>query len=85
MVKKIRRLVATGSVVMLGTFGLVGPSFATERYPSQPIHLVVPSAAGTPPDIVSRIVAEQLKDAEGWQVIVENKPARCRASALRTC
>jgi tripartite-type tricarboxylate transporter receptor subunit TctC len=74
MVTNIRRLVVTGSVVMLGTFGLVDLSFATERYPSQPIHLVVPSAAGTPPDIVSRIVGEQLKDAEGWQVIVENKP-----------
>jgi len=74
MFTSIRRLSATSIMVMLGVFGTAGLSIAADVYPSQPIHLVVPSAAGTPPDIVSRIVSEQLKDAEGWVVIVENKP-----------
>jgi tripartite-type tricarboxylate transporter receptor subunit TctC len=75
MVTPARRLCAMAVVFMLlGIFGTAGRSIAEDAYPSQAIHLVVPSAAGTPPDIVSRIVAEQVKDAEGWQVIVENKP-----------
>jgi tripartite-type tricarboxylate transporter receptor subunit TctC len=38
------------------------------------IHIVVSSAASTPPDIISRIVARELAESEGWNVIVENKP-----------
>jgi ribonuclease Z len=34
----------------------------------------VPSAAGTPPDILSRLIAHELSRAQGWQVIIENKP-----------
>jgi tripartite-type tricarboxylate transporter receptor subunit TctC len=74
MMKSVRRLSPIATLILLGTFGTAAAAFEAAAYPSQPIHLVVPSAAGTPPDIVSRVVAEQLKDAEGWQVIVENKP-----------
>lgn len=45
-----------------------------QPYPSQTIRIVLPSAAGTPPDIISRIVANELTQAEGWRVVVENKP-----------
>ena len=52
---------------------------AAQSYPSQTVRIVVPAAAGTPPDIVSRIVANQLSESEGWRVIVENK-----AGAMQT-
>src|SRR3954469_5753502 len=45
-----------------------------QTYPSGIIRLVVPSPAGTPPDIMARIVASELSESEGWRVIVENKP-----------
>lgn len=70
------------TVVMLDLLVGSPPSIAAGSYPSQPIHLVVPSAAGTPPDIISRIVAEQLKSAEGWQVVVENKPGAMQTLGL---
>ncbi len=35
--------------------------------------MVVPSPAGTPPDIMGRILATELSESEGWRVIVENK------------
>ena len=38
------------------------------------IRIVVPAASTTPPDIVSRIVANELSNREGWRVIVENRP-----------
>ena len=43
------------------------------------IRIVVPSAAGTPPDIVGRLIAAELGETEGWRAIVEN-----RAGAVQT-
>jgi tripartite-type tricarboxylate transporter receptor subunit TctC len=45
-----------------------------QTYPSGMIRLVVPGPAGTPPDIMARIVANELSEGEGWRVLVENKP-----------
>jgi tripartite-type tricarboxylate transporter receptor subunit TctC len=44
-----------------------------QSYPTNPIHIVVAAGVGTPPDIISRIVANQIQETEGWRVIVENK------------
>jgi len=47
---------------------------AAQSYPANPIRIVVPTAPSTPPDIISRVIATELTNAEGWRVIVENKP-----------
>lgn len=47
---------------------------AAQSYPANPIRIVVPTAPSTPPDIISRVIATELANAEGWRVIVENKP-----------
>ena len=44
-----------------------------QQYPSRMIRIVVPSAAGTPPDIIVRLIAAELGESAGWRVIVENK------------
>jgi tripartite-type tricarboxylate transporter receptor subunit TctC len=46
----------------------------SESYPSRSIRIIVPTSVSTPPDIVSRIVANALSESEGWSVVVENKP-----------
>ena len=58
------------------TLAVFGPfsTAAAQTYPSGVIRIVVAGAAGTPPDIVSRIVANELSQSEGWRVLVENKP-----------
>ena len=38
------------------------------------IRIVVGGPAGTPPDIITRIVANELGQSEGWRIVVENKP-----------
>jgi len=47
---------------------------AQALFPSGAVRLVVPFSASTPPDIVSRVIAKELMEGEGWRVIVENRP-----------
>ena len=64
-----------GLTVLNALFAINAPWRANaESFPSRPIRIVVPTSASTPPDIISRIVANALKESEGWTVIVENKP-----------
>src|SRR5947207_3389761 len=45
-----------------------------QPFPSNTIRIVVPIPAGTPPDIISRVIAAELAEAEGWRMLVENRP-----------
>lgn len=50
----------------------VGDSRAQPAFPSRPITIMVPAAAGGPTDTVARLVAESMSRSLGQQVIVEN-------------
>jgi tripartite-type tricarboxylate transporter receptor subunit TctC len=43
-----------------------------QTYPTRPITIVVPYAAGGPTDVVGRILAERMRAALGQAVIIEN-------------
>jgi tripartite-type tricarboxylate transporter receptor subunit TctC len=47
---------------------------AAQSYPSRPIHIVVPSAAGGSPDILARLVGNMLATRLGKPVVIDNKP-----------
>jgi tripartite-type tricarboxylate transporter receptor subunit TctC len=67
------------ALIMLATASPIG----AQPYPSSSmVRIVVPSAAGTPPDIMGRIVASELSESEGWRVIVENKPGAIQTIGL---
>ncbi len=51
--------------------GAVGTTYAQD-YPSRPITLVVPFAAGGPSDAVGRIMAEGMRGSLGQAIAVEN-------------
>lgn len=50
------------------------PGWAQDKYPSKPIHLVVPFSAGGAVDTVGRTLGERLAAQMGQSVIVDNKP-----------
>jgi len=56
---------------------------SAEEWPSHPIRLINPLAAGSGPDILSRLVAERLSQALGQQVIVENRPGAANILAAQ--
>jgi len=58
----------------LGASALVAPHRAiADTYPSKPITLFVPWAAGGSTDILARIVGQQLHAAMGQPVVIENR------------
>ena len=60
-------------VLMSLGFGTVGPTHG-QTFPSNVIRIIVPTAPGTPPDIISRVIATEVSATEGWRMSVENKP-----------
>ena len=46
---------------------------AAAQYPSRPVKMIVPFAAGGSTDLIARVVAEQLRKEIGQPVIIENR------------
>lgn len=47
-------------------------SGVAEDYPTRPITMIVPFAAGGPTDVVARIIAEGMRPALGQNILIEN-------------
>jgi tripartite-type tricarboxylate transporter receptor subunit TctC len=64
------RLAALATAVLVTAAG--SPAAGAERYPSRPVTLNVPYAAGGPLDVVVRIVADGLRTTLGQSIVIEN-------------
>jgi tripartite-type tricarboxylate transporter receptor subunit TctC len=52
---------------------LVNAAVHADDYPSRPVQLIIPFAAGGPTDIVGRIMASKMGELLGQQLVVENR------------
>ncbi|MEA2877575.1 MAG: putative tricarboxylic transport rane protein [Hyphomicrobiales bacterium] len=64
-------------------FSLGAGAAHAETYPSRPITLLVPAAAGGGNDTVSRVVAEKMGKLLGQQIVIENRPGAGGSLAAR--
>jgi tripartite-type tricarboxylate transporter receptor subunit TctC len=54
---------------------VISPVARAQTYPTRPIRIIVPVAAGGPTDVIARLIAQRLSDRWGQPVYVENIPA----------
>src|SRR6266850_682797 len=62
-----------GSAWLALAAALMTTAAAAQDYPTRPITLVVPYAAGGGNDVMARIVAEKMSKSLGQQIVIENK------------
>lgn len=67
----MRTLWSLLAIAISTLFGVITPA-AAQSFPSRPITLIVPAAAGGPTDAVGRMVADSMSATLGQQVLVEN-------------
>lgn len=65
------KLIASAAVG-LAALGSVAVSAQAQDYPTRPITLIVPFAAGGPTDVISRIMGEHMSRTLGQQIVIEN-------------
>ena len=66
--RQLLRAAAAGTLIALPGAG------RADTWPSRPIKLVVPSAAGGAPDLICRVLGTDLAQALGQAVVIENRP-----------
>jgi len=59
---------------LAGAAALASSPASAQGYPSKPIHIIVPFAAGGITDVIGRALAQRLSESFGQQVVLENKP-----------
>jgi tripartite-type tricarboxylate transporter receptor subunit TctC len=72
-----RRFAASGMtaffLAVIALFALTATVWA-QTYPSRPIKLVLPYTAGSPNDVMARLLAQHLSPRLGQPIVIDNKP-----------
>src|SRR3981189_2729543 len=58
-------------MVLAALAGVAAPA-AAQDFPSRPVTMIIPFAAGGPTDVLGRIVGARMSDVLGQQVVIEN-------------
>lgn len=69
-----RRSFMTAAAALSASFAAPTGLIAQAAYPTRPVHLIVPYAAGGGTDFFARLVAASMSGTLGQQIVVENRP-----------
>jgi tripartite-type tricarboxylate transporter receptor subunit TctC len=73
MIQKLTQCAASMLVAVIAA--LVLPSSqAAAAYPDRPIRFIIPSAPGGSPDVIMRLLMNQMSSQMGVPIVIENKP-----------
>jgi len=61
-------------IVVALVLAFAGRPVAAQDYPTRPVKIIVPFAAGGPADVYARFIAQRLQDAMGQPFVVEDRP-----------
>jgi len=59
------------SAAVAGLFAFTGTAFA-QNFPTRPVTMIIPFAAGGPTDVLGRIVGARMSELLGQQLVIEN-------------
>jgi tripartite-type tricarboxylate transporter receptor subunit TctC len=68
-----RRAAAAAATLLTSLALALGPAQAQDNYPSRPVRMIIPFAAGGPTDIVGRIMGAKMSEVLGQQFVVEDR------------
>src|SRR3954469_13208047 len=57
---------------VVATASLFGSAASAQEFPSKPVTMVIPFAAGGPQDTIGRVFAQRMGEVLGQQIVVEN-------------
>jgi tripartite-type tricarboxylate transporter receptor subunit TctC len=69
----IRRRAIAGVVLALGAILCSPTAHGADSFPTKPVRLIVPYAAGGGTDLLARVVGQKLSAAWGQQVVIDNR------------
>jgi tripartite-type tricarboxylate transporter receptor subunit TctC len=69
------------ALAMLAAIAVL-PAQAQDKYPSKPINMLVPFAAGGSSDVIARLVGEEMARVLGQRIVMENMGGAGGATAL---
>lgn len=69
--KKMARI--TMGVAVSTSFPIIGSAFASDVFPSKPVRIVYPFAAGGGMEVVLRVIASKMQKSTGQSFVIENR------------
>ncbi|MFN7087645.1 MAG: Bug family tripartite tricarboxylate transporter substrate binding protein [Burkholderiales bacterium] len=75
----MRKLKSWAAAAIAAVLTLPAAHAAQSGYPDKPVRLIIGSAAGSGPDIISRVMADRLYESWGQRIIVDARPGAAGA------